>query len=159
MKLSAKNGPRTTNEHEIAGRLIDTVPLVMRALRNELRNRRPAEFSVPQFRVLAYLRHNPGATLSDVSNHIGLMRPTMSKMIDTLVRRGWVERATSERDRRCMHLCLTRAGLAMIETVRENARVRLAGQFRDLAPADQDLLARALALLHELFMPGPPEEE
>ena len=68
----------------------DTVPLIMRTLRHEIRSRRPSDLSVPQFRVLAFLRGNEGSALSDVANHIGLMRPTMSKMVDTLVRRDLV---------------------------------------------------------------------
>lgn len=154
MKLSGAKQNPNIDEHEIAGKLIDTAPLIMCALRQELRNRRPAEFTVPQFRVLAYLRRNEGATLSGVAEFMGLMRPTVSKMVESMERRGWLERATSAQDRRCMHLRLTAPGLAIIESARVSARENLAELFRDLPTEEKETVVRALDVLQRIFRPG-----
>lgn len=147
------------NELETATYLIDTVPLIMRALRSEIRSRRPVEFSVPQFRVLAFLHRNEGATLSDVANHIGLMRPTMSKMVDSLVRRGWVNRQTLAEDRRYMKLRLTRRGTATIESARDVTRGRLAELLKAISPEEQSHIDQAMKTLQRVFSPSRYDEE
>lgn len=154
MKLLGKEIIFLSDEQQCASQLMDTVPLIMRTLRQEIRSRRPGEFSVPQFRVLAFLRRNEGATLSDVTNHIGLMRPTMSKMIDGLVRRGWVDREGDERDRRCIHLSLTEQGLAAINAARDETRQKLARMLKALSPADQSVIEQAMAILQAAFASG-----
>lgn len=154
MKLSGSDQNPKIDEHELAGKLIDTAPLIMSALRQELRSGRPAEFTVPQFRVLAYLRRNEGATLSDVAEFMGLMRPTVSKMVECMERRGWLERATSEQDRRCMHLRLTGPGLAIIESARVDARERLAELFHELPEEEKVSVVRAMDVLQRIFRPG-----
>jgi DNA-binding MarR family transcriptional regulator len=136
---------------ECANQLMDTVPLIMRTLRQEIRSLRPGEFSVPQFRVLAFLRRNEGATLSDVAQHIGLMRPTMSKMVDGLVRRGWVRRDISPRDRRYVYLQLTEQGLAAINTARTETREKLAAILKSLSREDQAVVRQALKILQSVF--------
>lgn len=142
------------DELETASQLIDTVPLVMQALRGEIRSHRPAEFSVPQFRVLAYLGRNPGAALTDLANHIGLMRPTMSKMVDNLVRRGWIERETSAEDRRYMRLCLTSQGRTAIDGAKAEMRQGLAETLRTLSTVERESVVAAMELLRRVFATG-----
>lgn len=148
-----------TDELETASQLIDTVPLVMQALRGEIRGHRPAEFSVPQFRVLAYLSRNPGAALTDLANHIGLMRPTMSKMVDNLVRRGWIDRETSAEDRRYMRLCLTHQGRTAIDAAKNEMRKGLADTLSSLSTRERDSVVMAMQLLRRVFAPGPSTGE
>ena len=55
-----------------AREVMETVPLVMRFIRMEMRSRRAPSLSVPQFRVLTFLSHKPGAPLSSVAEHLGV---------------------------------------------------------------------------------------
>jgi DNA-binding MarR family transcriptional regulator len=155
------NTTNTPNrETGCASQLMDTVPLLMRVLRREVRSRRPEGLSVPQFRMLIFLGRHPGATLSEVTNHIGLTRPTMSKMVDGLVRRGWIARETADTDRRCIELRLTEGGLAVVEDVRELTRRRLDESLCALSSEDRAVIVRALTLLRTVFSPGEnPDEE
>lgn len=155
MKLLPERRPILIDEQETASQLIDTIPLIMRALRNEIRSNRPTEFSVPQFRVLAFLSHNEGAALSDLATHIGLMRPTMSKMVESLVRRGWVERETAAGDRRYVQLRLTENGRAVFNAAREKTRLRLAEMLKSLPPCDKAAIVQVMKLLQEVFASGP----
>ncbi len=75
-----------------AQQIVDVVPLVMRIIRNRLRERRAADINVSQFRALLYLNRNHGASLSDLADHIGLTPPSMSKLIEGLVARKLVSR-------------------------------------------------------------------
>jgi len=69
---------------ECARQVLETVPLVMRTVRAEMRRRRTADLSVPQFRTLNFLNRQAGASLSQVAEHIGLTLPSMSLLVE-----GW----------------------------------------------------------------------
>ena len=56
------------------------------------------------------LNRNQGASLSEVAEHVGLTLPSVSKMVDGLVTRGLLTRATDPGDRRRLTLSLTPAG-------------------------------------------------
>jgi len=86
--------------------VLDVVPVVMRPLRTQMRSHRAAGLSIPQFRSLCFVERYEGASLSAVADHLDLSLPTVSRMINGLVERGYLERKSSEDDRR--HVSLTR---------------------------------------------------
>src|SRR5271165_7029185 len=106
-----------------AGVVLDVVPLVMRTIRNHMRAARAADLSVPQFRALAFLKSHPGATLSDVAEHVGLTLPAASRMIDGLVARNYAERRPSTSNRRCIELRVSTDGYEMVELTRRHTQM------------------------------------
>lgn len=130
--------------------VLDVVPLVMRAIRCEMRRHR-AGLSVPQFRALTFLQTAAGASLSDVAEHVGLTLPSMSKLIDGLVARNLVARQTSPADRRCVTLSLTPTGVATLEAARQATRARLAELLQVLAADDRAAVVQALHALRPIF--------
>jgi DNA-binding MarR family transcriptional regulator len=155
MKILAK---RTTTD-ECAVELLDVVPQVMRVMRAEMRSRRSGELSVPQFRTLAYLSRHPGSALLDVTAHIGLMPPTMSKLVDGLIARKLVSRNTSETDRRRVTLSLTAEGKVTLERARRHIRARLADALSTLPETDKSSVREALAVLRRAFSDGAETEK
>ena len=135
--------------------MLTIVPLVMRIIRGEMRSGRPADLSVPQFRTMAFLRRHEGASLSDVAGHLGLTLPTLSKMIDGLVKREFVMRESAPDDRRRVTLVLTRQGQAAFDAARRETRVRLAEKLKAFSPSERKEIVRALKLLREAFAPTP----
>ncbi|MEN6369744.1 MAG: MarR family transcriptional regulator [Thermotogota bacterium] len=131
--------------------VLDTVPLVMRAVRAEMRSRRGSDLSVPQFRVLVFVRRRPGASLSDVAQHVGMLLPSMSKLVTGLVARGLVSRTPSKTDRRRLVLVLTAKGGALVESARRGAQAGLARRLSGLSREDREAVARALSALDALF--------
>jgi DNA-binding MarR family transcriptional regulator len=136
---------------ESASKLLETIPLIMRCVRHEMRGRRPGEISVPQFRVMVYLNVHDGAMLSDVSNHIGLSRPTMSKMVDGLVRRRWVRRRIPAENRRRVELSLTDAGQSVMRDAQDETRRNLAELLARLSKDEHRTVMSAMNLLNEVF--------
>ena len=132
---------------DCAQAVLDTVPVVMRSIRSELRSHRTRDLSVPQFRILVYINKHPDASISDVAEHIGLTLPTLSKMIDLLVARQWVTRVPCSEDRRRMQLGLTERGQAMLSQAVESTRANLAGCFINL---NSDQLAQVIEAMHLL---------
>lgn len=96
--------------YKLATSLLDVVPLVNRAIRAEIRAHRSAELSVPQFRILGYVRQGSRVSLSDIAEHMGLTLPSMSKMVDGLCARGLLDRARDEDDRRKVSIVITSRG-------------------------------------------------
>ncbi len=56
---------------ECARDLLETVPVVMRFIRNQVRLRRTAGVALPQFRTLSFLRRGGEAYLSTVAENLG----------------------------------------------------------------------------------------
>ncbi len=125
----------------------------MRAIRSEMRNRRTPDLSVPQFRVLTFLNRRPGASLSEVADHIGLTPPSMSKIIDGLVARRLITRQDAEDDRRRVHLALTELGKTLLESAYQDTRARLTEMIAELSSAQYSAIMNSMEALRPIFTP------
>ena len=134
-----------------AREVVETVPLVMRFIRTEMRSRRAASLSVPQFRVLTFLSRQPGAPLSSVAEHLGIARSTASATVDRLVRRKLVSRTTHPEERRSIVLTLTTARVEHLQLVRDAASARMAKVLAGLSAADLLQVSQGLSLLGNAF--------
>ncbi len=143
----------TTSPDVCAQEILEVVPLVMRAIRAELRRHRVADLSVPQFRTLAFIDQQVDASLSDVAEHIGLTLPSMSKIIDGLVTRKLVTRQTHPTDRRRMTLALTARGQTALESSRAATRACLAEDLAALSDRQRETIVQALNSLRPVFTP------
>lgn len=140
-----------------AQELLDVVPLVMRAIRTEMRSRRSRDLTVPQFRALLFINSHPETSLSDVADHIGLTLPTLSKMVDGLVTRNLVSRKPCPEDRRRIELTITSRGRVQLESARKGTQDRLAEILSSLSEADRNLVLQASQALRPIFTPGDAE--
>ena len=136
---------------ELAGLVMDAVPLVMRILRSEMRSHRGPTLTVPQFRALGYVRRHPGCMLSDVSEHLGLTQPTTSKMFDKLEADGLVTRSAVASDRRKVALNLTEQGEHTVRAAAAPTRAHIGETLARLSPDERARLAASLRLLSDLF--------
>ena len=139
---------------ECAHEVLDGVPMIFRVIRGELRKHGAKEMSVPQYRTLAYVFRNEGASLSEVCDHIGLTLSTMSILIDGLVARGLVNRRTDPEDRRRMILTLTEPGRARLQSARAATIAYLEENLRQLPASDRATITSAMRMLRELFPGG-----
>lgn len=138
-----------------AALLIDTVPLIMRAIRAEIRTHRPSDLTVQQFRALLFVHRNPGTSLAQVAEHTGLTTPTTSKMVDRLVARELISRQLLARNRRRVTLVLTPLGEATLSAAHDATQTRLAELLAPLPPAMRKTIVQAFCALQPLFTPRP----
>jgi DNA-binding MarR family transcriptional regulator len=138
-------------ESECTAELLSTVPLVMRTIRSEMRSRRPAGLSVPQFRALSFIYRHEGVSLSEVAEHLGLTLPTVSRLTDALVKREFVAREVSAADRRRATLRLTEKGVSTLVDAAQHTRIRLAELLKPLSQEEQAEIAGAMRLLNRIF--------
>ncbi len=136
---------------ECARQVLEEVPLIMHAIRTEMRRQRSSDLSVPQFRVLVFLNRHQGASLSDIAEHLGLTLPSMSKMVDGLVARRLVGRQMDKSDRRRITLALTPSGQTAMQTSYAVTQAQLAERLKALSASDRLTVVRAMAALGAIF--------
>jgi DNA-binding MarR family transcriptional regulator len=129
---------------EAALDILETIPLVMRVLRAEMRRHRQPGLSVPQFRTLAFLHNQPGAALNTLAEHLGLTPASTSKLVDGLVGRNLVERRESVKDRRRVMLSLTQQGFSIWEDAFLHTRACLSERLARLTLFDESERAARL---------------
>jgi DNA-binding MarR family transcriptional regulator len=134
-----------------AWEVMETVPLVMRFIRAEMRQQGKPVLSVSQFRALVFLNLSPGAPLCEVADFVGVTRPTASALVDRLVRYGLVDRVHHPQQRRHIMLTLTPNGAQLLQQTREAARSRLASLLADLSPGQVRKIGEGMVLLGSLF--------
>lgn len=138
---------------ETAHQVLDTVPVVMRTIRAEFRGQRSVDLSVPQFRTLAFIKNNDGASLSSLANHIGLTLPSISKLVDGMVSRGLVDRDEHREDRRRISLRLTPQGKSELEAAHSHTQAFLADKMSSLTKEELAIIVHSMQILKDLFGP------
>lgn len=143
--------PTGMTPERCAWEVMETVPLVMRFIRTEMRQQGKPVLSVSQFRTLVCLNLSPGASLCEVAHYVGVARPTASALVDRLVRDGRVDRVQHPWQRRHVMLTLTPKGLQLLQKTRAAARSRLASLLADLSPGQVRKIGEGMVLLGSLF--------
>ena len=146
---------------DCAREVLDVVPAVMRPLRQQMRSHRAAGLSIPQFRALCFVERYDGASLSAVADHLDLSLPTVSRMVNGLVERGYMQRRSSVDDRRHVSLSLRAKGQAVMRQARSATQDFLADKFQYLTAAQREALCTAMHALRDVFqqeMPHPAQE-
>jgi DNA-binding MarR family transcriptional regulator len=127
--------------------------LVMRTVAAEMRrSRRP--LAPAQMGSLMRIGAGP-CTMSDLARHQAVSLPTMSRSVDMLVRRGWVERGAGRNDRRQSMVRLTPRGRRVLADIQQRAELHVAATLAPLAGAERLQLVAALRMLTGvLSVPG-----
>jgi DNA-binding MarR family transcriptional regulator len=135
--------------------VLEVIPLVMRVIRKEFRSRRGPGYSVPEFRSLAFINRSPGASLSEVADHIGLEAPTASKLVEELVQRGLVRREDDPEDRRRVQLTILPKGKKSIDEAYEHTREFLVHRLAHLSEDQRKTVLQSMDLLKDAFAGAP----
>jgi len=136
-----------------ARQLMDAVPQIFQSIKSEMRRGRGPDLSVPQFRALRFIQAHADSSLSSLAEHLDLTLPSVSKLVDGLVKQGLVNRQESASDRRYLALALTPEGAAIVNSARTSAQASLSDTLRQLSTEELETVQRALELLQPLF-PG-----
>jgi len=147
---------RTTDQRravaaDCAARLVDVAPLIMRRLRARMRREMP-DLTMPQFRSLVFIEAHRGCALRALAEHLGITPATSSVLVDRLVRRGWVSRATDAANRRQIRLNLTPRGTARLDAARAAARREIAYAIADAPLAVLHAARTGMEGLRDLFL-------
>ncbi|MCK6074136.1 MarR family winged helix-turn-helix transcriptional regulator [Paenibacillus silvae] len=76
---------------------------------------KPYDITTEQFSVLFNVNRSEGVNQKEIAGLVFKDQPTTARIIDLLEKKGWVERRTSEHDRRAYLLYITKEGKALID--------------------------------------------
>lgn len=150
---SEKFEPSEATPDSCAAMIMDTVPLIIRLIRADMRAIGATTLSVSQFRTLAFLDRNPGSSLSDLAEHLGITSATASATVERLVQQTYVQREHHPQERRKIVLALSSAGNEHLQQARTQTRRRIAALLDGLPPEQVLQIEASLLLLKQVFEP------
>jgi DNA-binding MarR family transcriptional regulator len=116
---------------------MEVTPKLMQTIREEMRHGRGDNLTIPQFRVLAAVNrgliHN-----KEICELLGVSEAAISRMIDGLVKDGFLKKKTNELDKRQTLLSLTSSGKKYFKNVKLDARNKLKEKWKTLT--EEELL-------------------
>jgi DNA-binding MarR family transcriptional regulator len=135
---------------QAARELLGAVMLVMRTVAAELRRSSDDPLAPAQFGTMMRVATGP-CTMSDLARHQAVSLPTVSKSIDALVRRGFIERCVDPMDRRQTLVRLTPTGQRKMADVRRRAEEFVARKLTALSSEERAQLVTATDLLTRII--------
>jgi DNA-binding MarR family transcriptional regulator len=135
----------------LARDLLHVTMQMMRSIAREMR-RSPHAIAPGQVAALMRLKQAPAA-MSELARHLGVSLPTVSKSIDVLVERGWVERWIDPSDRRQTIARLTAEGRHVTAAMKKQAERHVAGLLASLTPQQRAQVMTTLDALKDVLPP------
>jgi DNA-binding MarR family transcriptional regulator len=138
---------------QAAHELLSVVMLVMRTVAAHMR-RSPDALAPAQMGTLMKVAMGP-CSMSTLARHLAVSLPTISKSVDMLVRRGWLERWVDTRDRRQTMVRLTGEGRRVLTDIKKRNRKHVGRSLAGLTAAEREqLVGVTRALARVLGTPG-----
>ena len=138
-------------EQDLAHDLLELVHLVGGIVRRELRSV-PRAPTAPQFQNLRLIELGVDQ-VGRLAQLQGIAQPSMSKLVEGLVRRKWVRRVAHPSDRRQTTLELTPQGAALVAKIWSRIHRGLNSQLQHLSPSLQDKSQKNIRQLRTLLSP------
>ncbi len=85
-------------------------------------------------RAVHFIRRNPGTTVNNLLDILGVTKQSLNRVLRTLVQDGLVESRIGKRDKRERNLYLTAAGAALERELSDAQRARMRAAFLDAGP-------------------------
>jgi DNA-binding MarR family transcriptional regulator len=124
-------------------------------LARRLRQHAQGGITASQLSALAALERDGPLTLSALAETERVAAPTLTRIVNALVEQGLVVRRPDDADRRVSWVETTRAGRALVRSVRRARDAYLAERLHTLRPDELEVLARAAELLERIVEEEP----
>lgn len=118
-----------------------TLALAARVLERSL-----DDMTLPQFRILSLVAVSPERA-GRIASKAAVTRPSLTGILDGLVKRGWVERVLVDDDRRGVTLEITPEGQRALDVADAAANARLETVLDAVPPDDRERADEGLAVL------------
>ena len=132
--------------------IVQTLPRMFKTVKHRLRSTDPGhrELGDSQMWALRILAEGRQVT-SDLAHHLNVTTPTMTRIVDGLVNKGFVERSHDPEDRRRIYLEVTGEGSECARKGHEQFRATLADYLSPLTNEQLADIMRAFAHLQSLL--------
>jgi len=101
------------------------------------------EVTVAQCVCLQALSEGP-LEVAELADVVGTSRPAVTRMVDTLVRKGWADRERDQTDRRRVRVTLTQAGTAQASDLHNRTELVVAGLLERVARDKREMVVEAI---------------
>ena len=125
--------------YAIADDIFQTVPVIYRRILRPDPSGMKSPFS-PTIAVLVMVRKHGPISMSTVAEALSYSKQNLTKIVDQLVREGYVERLPDPSDRRVLKICLTEHGKMFMAERREKMKNRLVHDLSDLSDEELEYL-------------------
>lgn len=136
---------------DLSSEILDILPPTMRIIRSEMRGLASPELTVAQFRILTRLQQGQQSN-KQLAEWMGISPATLCRIVDNLVRRGFVSRQHSQKDRREVVLVLTMKGKKKYEMIKLSTGKMLQKKMSQLSVKERQQLLLGLAQLKKVFL-------
>jgi DNA-binding MarR family transcriptional regulator len=143
---------KPASREEIARRVHSAALHLMRYVRTQ-----DTALGVPpaQLSALSVIVFGGKTSLSELAKAEQIRPPTMSRIVDALVRDGLVKRETDKKDRRSVNITATEKGTRIMHEGRGRREKRLLELLQPLRREEIELLDRASEILAKELKAGP----
>ena len=124
-------------------------------LTRRLRRHQLAGLTPTQLSALATVEKADALRLGDLAAAEGIAPSTLSRLVTALEDAGYVQRHAVPGDARASTLRITRDGRAVLDRIRQQTTMVLAGMLLELTPDQRAAVAAALPALEQLAGPDP----
>ena len=122
----------------------------IRLLRTLRREDRASGVSAPRLSALSVLVFTGPLSLADLAEAEGVKAPTMSRIVEKLVRDGLATREADPANRRMVRIAATEEGRILLDAGRARRLIALSGMLRPLAESELRALGRGIEILERI---------
>lgn len=143
------------NQFEVAlnSILVEAFHNILSVEENFLKKNKRVNTTIREMHLLEYVREGKenGKTVSEIAQHLKIAKPSVTVMVNKLVKKGFLVKRGSEADGRVVHVILTRAG-RVVETYHHMYHVNMVRELaKEFNEEEKDVLIRAIGRLNEYF--------
>lgn len=121
--------------------------LAIHLLRRIRRGDEAAGLSAPRLSALSVVIYRGPISLTELANAEGVTAPTMTRLVQALVKAGLVEKSVNETDNRVVQLRPTEAGRRTLDIARAQRLAAMRELLERLSPEDAAVVERAVTTL------------
>lgn len=100
-----------------------------------------------QSMTLRFIIHNNKCKTSDIAEVLCVSKPDATRIVDTLVNKGFIERAKDEKDRRVIRLKITPEGKKIFENIKKELIFNFSGILKKMDKQDAEALLKGMKAL------------
>ncbi|MEZ0536707.1 MarR family winged helix-turn-helix transcriptional regulator [Caldicellulosiruptoraceae bacterium PP1] len=131
--------------------LVDIFNDILQIEQNALKNNEIGELSITQIHTIEAIGRGKEKTMSEIAKSLEVTVGTLTIMIDSLIKKGYVERKRKEDDRRVVLVKLTKKGEAVYLLHEMFHREMIRTIIDGLNDEEEKVLINALEKLKEFF--------
>ena len=104
-----------------------------------------------QLMTLHFIKHNNNCKTSDIATLLSVSPPDSTRIVETLVQKGFVERINDEKDRRVIRLSIARDGKKVFENIKQELALTFSKILEKINEQDAKALLRGMKALSNVL--------